>query len=281
MPSSSYQLVHLDLVDGAAVTRAINRGSYTRMALVRNNGLPLAVPTPYELIKLLDDGALPWFGDALDGAEFKEWFLKGFDIKPQTAVLYSVTLTYLYRRDFSVRDTSSVQMVKSQLMPTTFEPFYIQNPGTGGPTKRVVNVSIPLPVRHLIVKGTLPYEAAPDVAAGLGGVNDDVWQGYPKGYWLVTDVDGYTDDNGITFTYQVTFTTKQTENWAVLEFFRNDHGVAYAIAPTNVATLRGTLYANSINSSVNGLLLIGAYKLVNFPSVYGVPATGLPFPPNY
>lgn len=269
--------LRLDIVAGAELDSEIYAGRITRMALVTNIGVPLWPPDPTVLIQALGAVGMPQKGDSFPHPNYSQYFVKRHIVRALQTSQVMVSIIYEFRGILTVRDSSSLSNVRSQLSTIDFTPFYVTwTPPGGAPISKALTLNSVLPSRHLTVSQTLPYKASTTILDSFACVNDRPWQGLPIGYWLFSDIIGETVDNGITYTYTATFSTKQWEDWSQLGFIQDDNGVPVMIAPTIaevnalVKKLRLKPYAVGQDTTVNGLTKVGDYPMVDFKKIFGI-----------
>lgn len=263
----------MDSVDGHVANISIYSGRISRMAIAVQNDLPFSLSDPGALLRILLASGLPAQGDPYPFSGYDQYFLKDYNLRAIDSSHYTVEMVYQYRGLLVIKDSSTLTSVSSQLHPAAFAPLYVKWTNPGDPNakqiKKVLTLQTTLPLRHLTASQTIDFIASADVLTAFGGVNDDTWKGLPKGYWLFSEVSGETVDNGITYTYSVTLSTKQVEDWSQLGYMQSDTGKPILIPASDVSTLRATPYAYSLDDSVNGLLKVGMHPLVDFSSLFG------------
>lgn len=266
-------ILKLDLVRGHEVIVAIANGRISRMGLATAavGELPSIIPSSKQLIKVLALSGLPQRGDRFPDADYDDYILKQHIVRAFDALNYGIEMIYEFKGTMTVSDSSTLSYVPTQLHPSDFKPLYVKyTPAGGAEIKKLLTLNSPLPMRHLTITKTIDFMASSDVIDAYPSVNQVEWMGLPKGFWLFSGLDGYTDDDGVTYTYTATFTTKQRENWSQLGFMTDDNGQAIAIPEASVATLRATEYAYAQNTTVNGLLLTGQVPLADFFAIFGI-----------
>lgn len=275
-------ILKLDTVQGTVLDSMVKIGRYTRMGLVTNISLPLAVPTNDVLVRALAISGLPQKGDRLIPglAPYDKYFLKRHIVRPIDAATCVIEMWYDYNGLLGVRDSSSLSSVPTQINPVSKQPLYVHYQVPGGKLiKKLATLVSPLPMRQLVFSQTVDYMASPDVLDCLGCVNNETWQGLPIGYWLCSGMDATTDDEGITYTYTVTFTTKIKESWSQFAFMTDDTGQAVFVAESDVTAMKLQGYiageqrdtvGDGTGDLVNGLLKVGMFETRDFFYVFGV-----------
>lgn len=270
----------LDTAAGAEIEQGIQTGKIVRTGLII--GLPLGVfgPNQFAVQAALDGVAgMPALKSVWDSSDpiYSQYFLKRRIARAINANHAVVMLIYEYYGLLTVSDTSSIQSVTTQLHPKDFTPLYVYYTpiaGLGDPAPqkitKLVNLQSALPLRHLTVSQTIPHMASSDIIDAFKTVNSSTWQGLPAGYWLFSAIDGYTQDDGLTYTYSATFTTKETENWLQLGFMEDDTGQPVFVPPATVAGVRALPYFYGKNNTVDGILVAGMYDLADFFSIFGI-----------
>lgn len=264
----------LDTVQGSEANVAVYEGRLIRTAIVKDPPLGVgAISNPAAVIAALSAFGMPQRGDPFPDAAFQDYFLKRHVVRALTATTLAVQLIYEWHGLLTIVDTSTLTNVQTQLHPNGFVPIYVswQNPNdvAGGTVKRVATFNTTLPLRHVIASQTVDHPASSGVLNSFASVNKYPWNGLPAGFWLFSGLEGESDDNGITYRYTCTLTTKQREDWSQIEYLKDERGVAVIVKSTDVTALRVKPYAFSIDTSVNGVTKVGLYPLVDFSTLFG------------
>ena len=264
----------LDTVQGHEADLGVYNGRVIRTGLI--TGLPIAsgVTNPMAMLSALSGLGMPQRGDRFPHPDYHDFFVKRHILRAIAATQAIVQIVYEYHGLLVIQDTSTLTSQSTQLHPKDFSPLYVKwkNPNGGANAAQVIriaNFNTLLPLRHVIASQTIDHQASDSVLLSFGSVNDRPWYGLPAGYWLFSGLEGLSDDNGITYSYRVTISTKQREDWSQVEYLRDDRGVSVIVPEANVRTLRNTPYAYSQDSSVNGLLKVGLFPMVNFYNLFG------------
>lgn len=270
----------LDTVQGHEIHTSIGQGRISRMALAiaAKNELPPMLPfgpSNSQLIKALALSGLPQKGDPYPHPDYAEYYLKDHIARAFNAWHYGIEMIYEYRGLTVYSDTSTLQSVPTQLHPKDFKPLYVKYraDGLGGTStliKKPLTFNTTLPLRHYTVSKTVDFEASQAVLDAFGTVNELPWHGHPKGYWLMSSLSGETVDDGITYTYSATWTTKQKEDWSQFGFLEDDRGRPIPLPEADVMNLRKKPYEYSVDDTVNGVLKAGMYALSDFFSIFGI-----------
>lgn len=265
--------LRLDVVQGTVLDTMVKVGRYTRMGIVSSIPVNFSTPSNDVLIRALAVSGLPQKGDRLTSyAPYDKYFLKRHIVRPFDATTCLIEMWYDYNGVLRVRDSSQLSSVPSQINPQTKNALYVtyQPPGGGKPIKKLATLVSPLPMRQLVFSQTVDFMASPAVLECLGGVNHQAWQGLPKGYWLCSGLDASTDDEGITYDYTATFTTKQVEDWSQYAFMTDDTGQAVEIPQANITTMRNAEYSAGETSDPKGILKVGMFSERDFLTTFGV-----------
>lgn len=264
----------LDTVSGHEIDQGVYSGRILRTGLVI--GLPLgfgSFSNQNVLIQALSVLGMPQIGDPWNASDplYKDYFVKRINLRAISATQAIATIQYEYLGLLTISDSTTISSVTTQLHPKDFKPLYVRYTPAGGTViKKLVSLQSALPLRHLTFNQTIDHMASTDVINAFGTVNDQPWQGLPIGYWLFSDIDGYTQDNGITYTYTAIFTTKQRENWLQLGYMEDDTGQPIIVPEASVAAIRSQDYFYGQDTSVDGVLVAGLHDLSDFFAIFGV-----------
>jgi len=266
----------LDTVKGHGVKMSFGSGRIVRTGIIKAEPAELpagSTPTPAMLLIASKHPQLPNYGDPYPEVGYEGYYLKDIVINAVTARIYTVQLVYEFRGIVTIKDSSTLSMVNSQLHPDGFTPIYVQwinpNDPNAKTIKKVANVRSPLPMRHVTFKATVDFQASNDFLSAFGSVNHDTYRGLPKGYWLYTGIEGESLDDGITYTFTATISTKQREDWSEVNFLVDDRGQPIPLPEADVEALRSKPYEYSIDNSTNGVVKVGMAPLADFTSLFG------------
>lgn len=266
-------ILKLDTVSQTSLDSSTFDGRMVRTGLIEAvlGELPMFIPDPTMLVKALATSGLPQKGDQFPFAGYEDWIVRRHRINAINAFQYSVLIIYEWLGALRVRDTSTLESIPIQTHPGTNKPFEVTY--LGPQSRKQLTFNQLLPLRHLVVFKTVQYEARANVLAAFGSVNDDVWQGLPKGFWMVSALDGDTYDNGQTYTYTVTFSTRQTRDWSDFGGITDDYG--HAIHVANAASIVFDLKAQPYKYDIigvtdQGFLRTGNFPLASFATVFGI-----------
>lgn len=271
----------MDKVQGGAEANiAVYEGRIIRAGTIYDPPLGLVIGNPSALVDQFNiapfGDLMPALGDRFPDPNFQDYFLKRYIVRPQTAKILTMLFVYEWHGLLTVMDTSTLSNTDTQLLQDG-TPLYVQwkNPlDTNGKTiKRVATYNTTIPLRHVIARQTIDHAASESVLQAFGTVNKYPWYGLPIGYWLFSGIEGISDDNGITYTYTATFTTKQIEDWKQIQYLKDDHGVAVIADPLQTAYAKTHDYQYGIinyvaGSPFNGISVVGLKKMTDFSSVF-------------
>lgn len=265
----------LDTVSGHELVSGAEDGQCIRMGMIIADKLelPKFVSDATILRRALSLPNIPNIGDPLDAGDYKHFVVRRYILRAVTALHYSIAIVYKWLGPLRIRDSASLSSVQTSLFPNGFIPIYViwKDPNNAkNIIKKIANFNSVLPVRHLVFSQTVNYEANVNVIDAFGGVNDQVWQGKPKGYWMYTGIDGETLDNGKTYTYTATFTTKQREDWSQMDYMTDERGQPVFINPDKLSKLRKKEYFYGIENDFSGIVKVGLYQPYDFKSIFGV-----------
>lgn len=268
--------LRLDTVHGHEIITHVSQGRISRMALATAavGELPSLVPSSSQLINALSVLGLPQKGAEYPHPDYEDYYLKTHIARAFDALNYGIEMIYEWKGLRTITDTSTLSTVPTQIHPKDNKPLYIRwlPPGVTDPLKAVtklLTLNDHIPMRHLIISATLDYMASPDVINAFPSVNQFDWMGLPKGYWMYSGIDGFTDDN-ITYTYTATFSTKQIEDWSQYGFMYDDTGQPIAVPEADVVALRTAAYSYGRDTSKNGILKVGMKREKDFFNIFGV-----------
>lgn len=263
--------LRMDLVEGSEVESAIYTGRIIRMAMVSDVPLPLQTPDPTAMIRALGAMGMPQKGDKYPAAGFDQYYCKRHIVRAVPGPIFLISIIYEFLGILTIRDSSSLSNVPSQLGAQDYEPFYVSwtPPGGAKPILKILTLNTVLPMRHLTISQTVPYRMGSALLDAYGSVNDAAWQGLPVGYWLFSDLDGGSNDDGITYTYSVTLSTKQWEDWSQMGFLEDDNGQAVPVDKDQVSALRKQAYQFGMDQTVNGVTKVGNFPTADFGSLFG------------
>ena len=171
--------------------------------------------------------------------------------------------------------TRSKQLIntETELHPKDKAPMRYRwfNPSHTADRKPYTNARLPYlkPLKSLIATGYIIGGLPSGLDAAFGTVNNQAWQGYPKGYWLFTGDDDTTQDYGASFSVRLEFLTRVTEDWSEWSVFKDSYGNSLPVNPADTAALQGMAYSYGFDRSKNGILKAGLYDLTNFNSLFG------------
>lgn len=274
-------IVKLDKVTGHELEYGVWTGQIVRCALVmfeQSDVTAGSVPDADNATAVLAlvGSSLPARGSSYPVTGYDAWRLKRFRVSALNSIHFIVQMFYVWDGTRVVRDSSTLQMVNSQIHPKDHKPINVTwtSPATAyNPhpvtTTKLGSVKVPLPLRNLTIQETVDYQYSNSYPETLGSVNDATWYNYPIGYWMVTYIDGVTSDDGLTYTYTATLTTKMFEDWSEVVFIADDRGRAINIPEDSVKALRDKPYEYGRDTSVNGLTKVGMFPTTNFTSLFG------------
>lgn len=278
----------LDTVSGAEIDSDIGSGRIVRTGMIHHVVLPSgSTPTQYAMSDAINLAGMPQKGDAWDSGNYSDWFLKRHIIRAVTAQTYTVMLIYEFRGLRIVQDSTTLVGMTTDYDPIQKKQLIViyQPPNSGSNVlpSRTKAGEFPWqqPLRHLTIQQTVPYEAQSNVIGAIKTVNNATWQGYAKGFWLVTGLTGESMDNGLTFTYSATFSTWIDRDWSLYKYFVNPDGVKILIPPTVVAALINAAYVQDQTNDNHGITKWGPFATSDFPAIFGLDATAALLPINY
>jgi hypothetical protein len=299
----------LDTVQATEFSQTAVDGRYLRTGLLiaGPSDIPLAIPAPDPVIKSMNALGMPQLGDPLPLAGYEDWIVRGHIIRPQTYKNYVLIITYQWLGALQIRDTSTLSSVPSELNPTNFFPFVVKftRPGTTQASWKSLRLPAFEPLRHLTYTKTVQFEARETVIQAFGGVNDALWNGLPSGYWLLSGLEGQTIDNGRTYTYSATFSTRQKRDWSEYSLIKDDQGHSTAHTKAQIAQIQAVMgrtyraiwdddehytvsndastppgapvapplagyHAYSMDNSVNGFIRAANLACYDFTTIFGV-----------
>lgn len=260
----------LDRVQDAEVDSSIFVGRIIRTAYYSGLPLPSGTPDTSALLQVLIAAGMPTKGSLFPGTT--KYFLKRHIIRPTSNSTGIVIMVYEFYGLTTFTDSSTLSGVPTQLFPGDFTPLYVFGDigSDGKKFSKLLTLQTQLPMRHYVASTTVTFEAGAGVRTGFKKVNNQTWYGRPKGYWLCSALEGATQDDGITYTYTVVFSTKDSEDWSQLGFMTDDTGQAVYVKPSDVATLRAKPYSYSQDTSVKYLNKVGMFALADFNAIFGL-----------
>jgi len=275
----------MDTVEGTDLYASTTSGYFIRTGLlhIQSTDLPaLKVNADSRILfNALDTTTIPnmpaW-GDILSST-WHEWVCVARQIKPRSALLADIFVTYRWLGALQIRDHLSLEPITTVINPGTRKPIYGKwldpNPAPGI-TARLLPKLVHLPmyrvIRNITFTKTMNFTARDAVLQAKKCVNDAPWMGLDAGYWMVTDIDGSTPDGGITYTYSVTFSTRDELSWAEFAIVEDDTGIEVTIDPVKFNALVIKPYAafSEDSTTCTGAVRVDLYNTVNFPTVFGV-----------
>lgn len=288
-------VLKLEKVRGSEHTEGIGVGRATRVAQFINQGLPAGIlGDKFALVKSLKSIGLPQKGSSLDPGDtmgYKDWYLKNYIVSPMSARLYIIQMIYEWKGLKLVHDSTSQYSSTEQMHPngTPLYATFLSGTGVLSPKfTKVINAQFRRPLRHLTYTKTIDFQASENVINAFGCVNSILWQGFPIGCWQLTDLDGETTDEGITYTYSATWTTRANKNqilgvnngpnavlldWSEYFPFIDNQRQALKLSAADLKAyqaLRKKPYAYGVDNSVNGITKVGFYPVVDFFNIFGI-----------
>lgn len=282
MPVIGTYLV-MDTVLGAEANIAVYEGRIIRTGIVYNPPLGLSLSNPSALVSALAVFGMPQRGDRFPDPAYQDYFCKRHIVRSFSAKALIVNVIYEWHGLLTVQDTSTLANVETQIHPFARTesqgiglgigptPIYVQwkNPNAANQIViRVANFNTTLPLRHVVASQTIDHQASDLVLQAFGCVNSYPWYGLDVGYWLFSGLEGLSNDNGITYTYTCTFSTKKVEDWRQLEFLRDEHGVSIIADPTTVFTAKLQKYFYGVQY-YNGFDVVGMHDVKDFSQIFG------------
>lgn len=272
----------MDTVQGTEVQKSTTSGFFVRCGMLYMSAGDLPTLRVNADARVILNGfttsGVPVEGDKLSST-YSDWICVDRRIRPHSALQLQILCIYRWLGAISVRDHTSLQETTSVLNPKTKKPVYNTwtdpNPAAGTTARKITKICHFrdfLPIRNLTFTKTVPVLAQPAVLTARKKTNSAPWQGLPKGYWLVTDLDGATLDNGVTFTYTVTFTTNTDYDWASIEILRDDRGQEIYVDPVKYAALLAKAYdfGQEDNTTCPGVLRCDRYDVADYPTIFGI-----------
>jgi hypothetical protein len=271
----------MDTVSGAELNKSTMSGYYVRTGLIKLTSADLPV---------VADTSIIWNPFALSGcpqegqpinSSYPDWICLSRSVKPVNTLTWRLFTVYRWMGAIGIRDHTTLQQIDSFLNPSTMQPVYNiwKNPnaaeGTPPTIPKLCHFRDFLPVRSLTFTRTVNFEASAAVESAIRSVNQVNWQGLPPGYWLVTDIDGQSQDNGITNTYNVTFSTQTIYDWSSFDYMEDFRGEAVYIDPVKFNTLitNAYTYGTPDTTTCSGVVRLGRFPMVDFYSVFGIADT--------
>src|SRR5688500_3092413 len=120
-------ILKLDTVRGHEIDTGIREGQISRMALIiaTPGEMDALFPQPDMRIRALQTLGLPGKGDAYAHPDYSEYFVKRHRIYAIDARRYACEIIYVFRGLLTIRDTTTLSGVQTQLHPDTFSPLYV------------------------------------------------------------------------------------------------------------------------------------------------------------
>lgn len=270
----------LDTVSGTEFNVSSFDGRYIRTGLIIVNPgeLPPLIPNPRPVVNALAASGMPQPGDTLPVPGYEEWIVRRHIIRAITATIYTVSIIYEWLGVLRIRDTSTLTMEMSQIHPGTKKPIPLNytRPGANNQAiKKVARLPLHLPMRHLVLSKTVQYEARVEVLNAFGSVNKLLWEGLGPGFWLFSGLDGDSFDNGVTYTYTVTVSTRQVRDWSEFAVIEDDRGNAITFTTVEqqaVFDVISQAYAYNVNTNANGFIRAGMQAMTDFGPLFGIGA---------
>lgn len=283
----------MSTVQGAELRKATQSGYFVLPGIIYLNALGdlpafKSMADATVMFRGLSLPGLPQEGDKLTTA-LHDWICMDRSIRPFNAIQWQVFCIFRWTGALQIKDHTSLQESTSVLNPKTMKPVYNKwtdpNPATGSPPRTIIKLCHFrdfLPLRNLTYTKTVPFEASADVGSSRACLNDQFWQGYDIGFWMVSDVYGESLDNGITYTYSVTFTTNELYPWSSLQELEDDTGQPVYVDPVKYKALLAKPYVygyqdpddTGINGPTTatcpGLTRCDRFFTINYPSVFGI-----------
>lgn len=272
----------LDTVQGHEVLDGFRRGQIVRKGKVlftpgELNPFSTTEGSPTVLTRAINIGGMPFKGDPYPDPRYSSYFLKTFRANAVSATIVEIDLIYEYQGQIIIRDTSSLTGVEVQLHPSDGSPMYVKwRSNTAVPATEKVNLASfksTQPIRYFSFQQTVAFVASPAILSAFGTVNSITWHGLPKGYWLLSGLDAYSDDNGLTWTYQATWSTRCTRDWSEYSPMMNERGLPVLGSDATTVAAVKALYATDYDygfTMINGITKAGLYPLSDFLALFGV-----------
>lgn len=148
------------------------------------------------------------------------------------------------------------------------EKLYGQDVGT---------INFMRPLRTVTLSGATKKSVENRIAAAVGSVNSDAWQGLPKGYWLLAGYESVSIAGSKTKTLRISLTTRNNEPWDEFIFFRDPHTGKPASGKevdAAVTELSNAPYKYGISypkvGNLRGVAKVCPYPDTSFHSIFGI-----------
>jgi hypothetical protein len=273
----------MDTVDGAQVRKSTTSGYFvlTGNLYVQNGDLQAFKVNADSRVMLqgFNLSNVPKEGDKLDNVNYKNWICVDRQIVPRSALVYQIICIFRWLGSLQIRDHTTLEQITTVLNAGTKKPIYNTwtdpNPAPGT-TARTIKKLCHFPryrgLRNITYTKTVNFTARDAVLQAKNTCNDSPWFGLDAGYWLVSDILGDTFDAGITYTYSVTFTTRDEISWSEYNILEDDRGQQIYVDPAKFNTLVNKTYTAFLedNTTCPGVVRHDPYGTTNYPLVFGV-----------
>ena len=279
--------VILNLVEGSEYDHAVDGSSYVMAGLATTLDGGVLPGDPTMLFRALDQAGMPkWYDTHPASNQFK---CNRHYVRPLSDSVAKVLVYFVAGpaqppgSTWVVSDSTSLIDDTTQLHPDTGEPLSITWQDPGDPNLKITDIAtmrymVPLWrltfegwIDRNMVPGTTPT-GPPNTAkfANLQGyVNENEWNGLPRGFWQCIEFDDQTQDRGVSYTIRATFATKIRRDWSSWEVLRDTHtGKFVKVRQGDVERLAQRQYEYDVIRD-NGILKTGLYPLTDFAAVFG------------
>jgi hypothetical protein len=129
-----------------------------------------------------------------------------------------------------------------------------------------------MPLRTLTIQRLINGRPNNAYLAAIACVNDRMWQGYPKGYWICGAVGATANSRFPQFTeLSFTFLNRVTRDWSSYAVFEDETGRAPSdLDPDDIKEVVDGEYGIGQDNNANGFLAVGLYPEVNMFSIFGI-----------
>lgn len=272
----------MSTVDGTEVQKSTTSGYFILTGLVTLTSADLPAlkvnADARAIIPALALTNVPKEGDKLSNA-YPDWICVDRRLRPKSAIKVQVICIFRWLGSLQIRDHTTLEQIHTVINFSTKKPIYNiwtdphPAPSTTARTfRKLAHFPRYRPLRNITYTKTVQFAARDTVLAAKNTVNNAPWFGLGIGWWIVSDIVGDTSDGGITYTYSVTFTTRDEVSWSEYDILEDDTGQEIYINPTQFAQLVGYQYIqfSEENTTCPGVVRYDPYGVTNFPLVFGV-----------
>lgn len=175
---------------------------------------------------------------------------------------------------FAIEDVTTLSTGTTQFLPGTLKQLRVSYTDTETESDLAAGdtatISFPVPMRSLILWGMFSQRPPLSVLGAMRRVNDSVWMGLPKGFWLFSGVRVQWSNRDNRYRVTCTVTTKSEEDWSSYSGIRGPDGKWMRVPQAIIDRYRDQDYDYGIRNQSSGLLKVGPFKLVNMRAVFGI-----------